>query len=1248
MIRLFIAAILCGIYWVAPLPAQALRTITQGKESYRPVVCNGRVVWFESREANRTIGRVSLYLFEKGQNRLITNDASVLFSGWPDLDAGGNIAYMKNMGTGHDLFLHDGEKENQITHNPSIRGSDVAVGLGSDKTPCGYPRIFNGDIVFRDAAGHLYLYKRQQNAIRKITTSAAQVVNLGDSEPELSIPLNAHIKYVEFDGEHIVWMHEDRGTGNVSTISLYMAKASRDYTPEKISSFEAWVPNNQTVIPGKVHNPFFRACGGHIVWQYYKPAPPSGVKLPPMMKDYTGADLNDTRVCFYDGHSVREIGSGAFVSYQSVRIQQGKALWIQTRKEGKGYDVKSFSELIIYEGGREKTIASYGEPPKHAKLKAAFWDGILDAEFAGDEVFWVMDQNVCFQHIRMPMQPQPYCAYQSGAKTGFFKRSFGTSYPFRVLGAEQFGGGGEFDRGLFVFFNKTLSNRDLLAMQVVGSDTAQTDGLLTLTDNLAVNRTKWKAGTHTYLIDAFSVAYSSLSPCGTASQEAVEMKRIRFNLDIQRPPSARDSDIVAITLHEDLNRDGRLDAADRLLSKKTMPQGTSFTMETGNGIPLTQGAEPTHFLVSLEMQGEAVCPCGEYKLTAEGSGIGLSTSAVVISAEGISTGALYYPPAELHQVHGDEQASLPQTELPQPLRISFDRFPTRCGELVFALHNARPGDDAVLIASDGRKGKELKIDWEEKNGIVAGEVRLLLGKREGLYNVEAFIRMPDSVLCENPSYIFREHAGKMTLHLLDANDPAFYTATIEPAYSGYSGWKATFSADPAALAQGGQGRVGACADGASMLLLRLQLLGFQEAPPGDISLSLSATGPAGHLSKGLGETIPNYQGGNALRVKWIKTPSGIFAFALYTPPLNFGNVSENDRNVHILASYTLPGTSQTTEKEEDLALFRPPVAFIHGLWSDKHTWGPAFIQQQAQFDTYLLDYADLNAISFSQLSFVVRDGIQDIVQSYRSRKVAATRVSIVGHSMGGLVTRQFFADNGGRSYFRPENFGQGDVYKFITIGTPHLGSPLSWLMSQMKSSPYVPIYDLANIAGADIVAGAVDAMCPGSPEMKALGATHIPSHTVRAWNMNAQAGDFFDPLEVLQDIKALGEALLEANPADLYKALGKNLIFLAVEQAAKISADVGLSSLYAADRTDMLVTLESQGGGIAQGQNQVFDKTIHFATPLDLSPALNCETTNPAIAAYVFRVLNQDIDNIEWFAPKLPPPSLQDSGKHCE
>lgn len=1230
--------------------AQSLTSITNGKMTFRPVVKNNRVLWFDTKLSNQGTDQINLSLFENGKNKEITTEASALFTGWPDLDALGNITYMKKMGGRHEVFLYDGKKEIKITNNASVKNSIIDMGLGSDKVICGYPRINKGNIVFRDKLGNIYLYNKVKDSIRKISINPAQTANLGDDDEKITStgitpPLNAHHKYVEFDGSNITWMHEVRGAPNSSKIFIYMAKADAGFKPVIIDSFEAWVPNNRGTTITKLWNPFFRACNGFIIWQYYLPGP--------------SIDIDNTQVGFYDGKTPKLLNSKTNVASQSVQVADGKAIWWQIKKKGEGKNVIKFDELILYQNGELKTIVSYAEPPKKGTLNETYWEGIQDAEIIGGDIFWVVGETNCFQQFKMPVTNELYCMYKKTDRIAFFRSSssssLGSTLPFKITDTKSYAGGGEFSGELYAFFNNTLpSKRDITVMRLVDNvDTSA--GTVSLVDLKELALVKWELyeEERKTIIDAFSISLNSqIAECGKAgAPKSLILEGITLDVLAEKKPTTTLEDIVSVSVYLDMDKNGKLDTSagkDWLVGKKKKPVSTKVEFViSGTGIILKTD-DPVYFLVELELIRD-LCPCGKYKVTVDAKkltfrGQQLDTSMLT----GKSIGGIEMLTAEILEIKGDAQAELPNKVLPDSLALTFRSLPIRCAKLKFNISSQPKEKGSLLMNGTIQSATELSIELKKKGSDATGGIRFKLGKEEGLYTILAALEMPEGISCDNERFPFREHAGTMIVQVLDMNNPSFYTATEDKSNPASITWKSMMSDNKNNLSTGGEERIGATADGASMLLIRCQFFGLDAPPKGNIELSISGQGTIGYLSPGVGEPIPTYSGSNTINIQWVKTTAGIFGFALYTPPLNYGYELANNKPFMLRAVYNFPGTDKPYEKEINLELLKPPVALIHGMWSNKETWGPAFINYKGQFETFLIDYEKLAARNFFDLGHVVKNGVREIVHSYRLRRIAATRVSAICHSMGGLITRQFFTDKKGADYFRKDNFGQGDIYKLVTLGTPHYGSPVAWMTKKMRDAAYSPFLEFTRKIGMDIESGAIDGMCPGNPSLEYLGETHIPSHTVRAWNFDSKAegftwDDFYNSLK--QEIKDfLTPWKFKTTKIPLFA-----IILFFIKYSAESTGGILLSNLYSGDKTDMLVTLEGQSGGIAQGGNTIFSETIHFAAPLIFGSFFKyCETTSQAVADYIFDVLNRDRNDIDYFAPKLPKPIIQDPATSCK
>ena len=148
---------------------------------------------------------------------------------------------------------------------------------------------------------------------------------------------------------------------------------------------------------------------------------------------------------------------------------------------------------------------------------------------------------------------------------------------------------------------------------------------------------------------------------------------------------------------------------------------------------------------------------------------------------------------------------------------------------------------------------------------------------------------------------------------------------------------------------------------------------------------------------------------------------------------------------------------------------------VHGLFGSANKWND-FVSQLSganiNVDTFRADYASLNTAGFDVIYSAVPRAIQQAIATSRGRRVAATRVDVVAHSMGTDATRWYMTpssqlpqgvDRGSNpvvrlefksmpiysrprppenEFLRADNFGIGDVRRLITFGGVHTGTDL--------------------------------------------------------------------------------------------------------------------------------------------------------------------------------------------------------------
>ncbi len=211
------------------------------------------------------------------------------------------------------------------------------------------------------------------------------------------------------------------------------------------------------------------------------------------------------------------------------------------------------------------------------------------------------------------------------------------------------------------------------------------------------------------------------------------------------------------------------------------------------------------------------------------------------------------------------------------------------------------------------------------------------------------------------------------------------------------------------------------------------------------------------------------------------------AFAVYRAPVEFSRNSQDEllisRSVSIqVQSQNFPGSII----QINVAILRPPVVLVHGLWSSPQVWNnfgssaDGLFSQDPRFSVTVVDYNEsLSALISSTNPHYTPNDVQKITASsmgiafnapailkkvinavdlFRAQNhVAAVQADIVAQSLGGLIVRATRLE---QNYLVPVSttdlddslsFGQGPLHKLVTIGTPHLGSPLATQLLQQEN-----------------------------------------------------------------------------------------------------------------------------------------------------------------------------------------------------
>ena len=229
----------------------------------------------------------------------------------------------------------------------------------------------------------------------------------------------------------------------------------------------------------------------------------------------------------------------------------------------------------------------------------------------------------------------------------------------------------------------------------------------------------------------------------------------------------------------------------------------------------------------------------------------------------------------------------------------------------------------------------------------------------------------------------------------------------------------------------------------------------------------------------------------------VSTTPGPMAFAVYRAPVDFarlGNTNDVGASTRAVSIQLLDvGTSKTTTTP--VQIVRPPVALIHGLWSDLSTWDEfaSTLNSSNLFSIYRIDYQLSNFMSVAVNEQKSLSSLMGYLHAFKTaHNVAAVQFDIVGHSMGGLISRYMVRDP---RFYMDSNYLEGWIHKLITIDTPHAGSKLASRLDQSSTACQAVWF----AAGKEID-GATQDLEPASYLLKTLDSLPLPpTHAIAGY-----------------------------------------------------------------------------------------------------------------------------------------------------
>jgi len=378
------------------------------------------------------------------------------------------------------------------------------------------------------------------------------------------------------------------------------------------------------------------------------------------------------------------------------------------------------------------------------------------------------------------------------------------------------------------------------------------------------------------------------------------------------------------------------------------------------------------------------------------------------------------------------------------------------------------------------------------------------------------------------------------------------------------------STDAAVLAScGSTVRNGISADGASQFLMRT-ISGL----PGTVCFQITSQS--------------NFdQGALQDSVVQTQTVSGReYGFTYYKAPDSFGD-TVSFRPLEIEFTFTPSiGNGNTSSFRAQTQIVRPPVLLVHGIWSKGSAWSGIYIPKDDPFHTtYVADYEATNGAGFSNNFPRVQDFVKRAIDNARAKGYAVTQTDVIGHSMGGILTRLYIGSN---TFQRPDNFGKGDIRRLLTLDTPHSGSTFANLVAALhRVNATEADKAVRSITGYAPDGGAVCDLAENSPALQGLNnPTTILGQSITG--TGGPAVGTYDAVSAKFFGGVLGIGNIEGTLTNT-RCLHRNILFSCDQREFIFPQDI-INGFRFRQGNDTIVALSSQQGGLA-GIN--FPDVIH-------------------------------------------------------
>jgi len=399
-------------------------------------------------------------------------------------------------------------------------------------------------------------------------------------------------------------------------------------------------------------------------------------------------------------------------------------------------------------------------------------------------------------------------------------------------------------------------------------------------------------------------------------------------------------------------------------------------------------------------------------------------------------------------------------------------------------------------------------------------------------------------------------------------------------------------------------------------------------------------------------------------------------FWLVAPDDFTTDLSSEEKYREINVDFTITYSDNSTELItlcEPIQICRPALVFVHGFLGDPESFKfTKFINNlnekplfsNSEIDIWkVIKFVDLKGLAAFEVNADIllgktefegqnyENSIISVIKQMHAYGFANKRIDYVAHSMGGAVGRT--AINNGGAWYSPgvhqlKNYGNGYVNKYISICTPHNGSPIGDLAIDAYEAI---LYYASQHPVAAIIAGSI----LGTSYFVDLGFVYKGEISQAIENLQAQSGGIEHDITFVKnhlitaDVDKNNNAtendiISSINTSDIF---GKGLNFLFKEISTNSTVNDFFSENYSSaaylSNTDLIVPLSSQLAGKPEFEANNIVQNITGVSETSIIYGLDKQHVgiqkNDSIGTRIKYLLNAQM-NSGFFDESIPPYSV--------